>query len=47
VGQQRDADSAIAATARVHGVPLLTRNVKDLAIVEDLVDVRPVAGAAT
>lgn len=41
--RRRHADLAIAATARVHGVPLLTHNVKDFAIVEDLVDVRPVA----
>lgn len=41
--RRRHADLAIAATARVHAVPLLTHNVKDFAIVDDLVDVRPVA----
>lgn len=38
--RKRLADLAIAATANVHGVPLLTNNVKDLAIVADLVDVQ-------
>jgi predicted nucleic acid-binding protein len=33
-------DLAIAATANVHGVPLLSLNAKDFAIVSDLVDVR-------
>lgn len=41
--RRRHADLAIAATARVHGVPLLTHNVKDFAIVDDLIDVRAVA----
>ncbi len=36
--RKRLADLAIAATANVHGVPLLTHNVKDLAILADLVD---------
>ncbi len=36
--RKRLADLAIAATANVHRVPLLTNNVKDLAIVADLVD---------
>lgn len=40
--RRRHADLAIAATAIVHGVPLLTHNMKDFAIVDDLVDVRPV-----
>lgn len=40
--RRRHADLTIAATARVHGVPLLTHNIKDFAIVDDLVDVRPV-----
>jgi toxin FitB len=31
---------AIAATANVHRVPLLTFNAKDFALIEDLVDVR-------
>jgi toxin FitB len=39
--RRRALDLAIAATANVHGVPLLTRNAKDFKIVEDLVDVRP------
>lgn len=38
--RRRAFDLAIAATASVHGVPLLTLNVKDFKIVEDLVDVR-------
>lgn len=38
--RRRAADLAIAATARVHGVPLMTANAKDFAIVDDLVDVR-------
>ena len=36
----RQADLAIAATARVHGATLLTHNLKDFKIIEDLVDVR-------
>ena len=40
--RRRHADLAIAATARVYGVPLLTHNVKDFTIVEDLVDVRAI-----
>ena len=31
---------AIAATANVHGVPLLTLNVSDFTLIDDLVDVR-------
>ncbi len=34
------ADLAIAATAKVHGALLLTANVKDLKIIEDLVEYR-------
>jgi predicted nucleic acid-binding protein len=30
----------IAATANVHGVPLLTYNIKDFSLIEDLVDAR-------
>jgi len=37
-------DLAIAATANVHQVPLLTRDREDLRIVEDLVDVREPGG---
>ncbi len=33
-------DLAIAATANVHNVPLLTENIADLAIIADLVDTR-------
>lgn len=38
--RRRALDLAIAATANVHGVPLLTYNAKDFQIVDDLVDVR-------
>jgi toxin FitB len=38
--RRRAFDLAIAATANVQGVPLLTYNAKDFKIVEDLVDVR-------
>jgi predicted nucleic acid-binding protein len=38
--RRRALDLAIAATAIAHGVPLLTYNVKDFKIIEDLVDVR-------
>ena len=38
--RRRALDLAIAATANVHGVPLLTYNVKDFKIIDDLVDVR-------
>lgn len=31
-------DLVIAATANVHGVPLLTRNPQDLAVIADLVE---------
>jgi len=34
-------DLAIAATANVHKVPLLTENVGDFQIIRDLVDARP------
>lgn len=33
-------DLAIAATANVHGVPLLTNDVADLVIIEDLVELK-------
>lgn len=36
----RNSDLAIAATANVHDSVLLTHNIKDFKIVEDLVDVR-------
>jgi toxin FitB len=38
--RRRVMDLAIAATANVHRVPLLTRDAKDFAVVHDLVDVR-------
>ncbi len=38
--RKRMADLAIAATANVHGAALLTHNVKDFKIIEDLVKVR-------
>jgi toxin FitB len=38
--RRRALDLAIAATANVHGVPLLTYNTKDFQIIEDIVDVR-------
>lgn len=38
--RRRAIDLAIAATANVHTVPLLTANVADFAIVDDLVDVQ-------
>lgn len=38
--RRRALDLAIAATASVHGVPLMTYNVKDFKIIEDLIDVR-------
>ncbi len=38
--RRRQIDLAIAATARVEGVPLLTENIGDFQIIDDLVDVR-------
>jgi toxin FitB len=38
--RRRAFDLAIAATANVHGVPLLTSNAADFKLIEDLVDVR-------
>lgn len=38
--RRRAVDLAIAATANVHGVPLLTHNTADFAIIADLVDAR-------
>jgi predicted nucleic acid-binding protein len=37
--RRRSADLAIAATANVHGATLLTHNLKDFAIISDLVSV--------
>jgi predicted nucleic acid-binding protein len=38
--RRRAIDLAIAATANVHAVPLLTADTADLAIIDDLVDVQ-------
>jgi predicted nucleic acid-binding protein len=38
--RKRLTDLAIAATANGHGTPLITHNLKDFKIVEDLIDVR-------
>ncbi len=38
--RRRAFDLAIAATANVHGVPLLTLNVSDFKLIDDLVEVR-------
>ena len=38
--RRRAFDLAIAATASVRGIPLITRNGKDLKIIDDLVDLR-------
>ncbi len=38
--RRRAIDLAIAATANVHGVPLLTHDVGEFAIIENLTDVR-------
>jgi toxin FitB len=40
--RRRSLDLVIAATANVYGVPLLTRNAADLALIADLVQVRDV-----
>lgn len=42
--RRRSADLAIAATANVHDVVLITHNLGDFALVEDLVRVRAPAG---
>lgn len=43
--RRRTADLAIAATANVHRAVLLTNNLKDFAIIDDLVDARsPASG---
>ncbi len=39
--RRRSIDLAIAATANIHGVPLLTADTADLTIIEDLVTLRP------
>lgn len=38
--RRRAFDLAIAATANVHGVPLLTLNADDFKLIDDLVDIR-------
>ncbi|MHB8289296.1 MAG: PIN domain-containing protein [Acidimicrobiales bacterium] len=38
--RRRQIDLAIAATAQVEGVPLLTENVGDFQIIDDLIDAR-------
>lgn len=38
--RRRAVDLVIAATANAHGVALLTHNVKDFRVIEDLLDVR-------
>jgi toxin FitB len=38
--RRRAVDLVIAATANVHGVPLLTRNARDFSLVADLVETR-------
>jgi predicted nucleic acid-binding protein len=38
--RRRAVDLAIAATANIHGVPLLTQNAGDFSIIGDLADVR-------
>ena len=38
--RRRQIDLAIAATAQVEGVPLLTRNIGDFQIIDDLIDAR-------
>jgi predicted nucleic acid-binding protein len=37
--RRRAMDLAIAATANAHAVPLATRNAKDLAVIDDLVEI--------
>jgi hypothetical protein len=39
--RRRAADLVIAATANVHGVPLLTHDAKHFTLIDDLVDVLP------
>jgi predicted nucleic acid-binding protein len=44
--RRRTVDLVIAATANVHGVPLLTHNIRDFQIISDLVDVRHTSDGA-
>jgi hypothetical protein len=41
--RRRMTDLVIAATANVHGVPLLTRNAQDLTVIADLVELSPLS----
>lgn len=41
--RRRAIDLAIAATANVNGVPLLMHNVRDLRVLDDLIDVRSIS----
>lgn len=45
--RRRAIDLAIAATANVHGVPLLTADTADLAIIDDLVEVQALSGGSS
>jgi toxin FitB len=42
--RRRAIDLAIAATANVHGVPLLTHNTSDFQVISDLTDARAPSG---
>src|SRR5918999_4635018 len=42
--RRRAMDLAIAATANVHGVPLLTLDTDDFKLIDDLVEIRPPRG---
>jgi predicted nucleic acid-binding protein len=44
--RRRPVDLVIAATANVHGVPLLTHNIRDFQIISDLVDARHTSDGA-
>jgi predicted nucleic acid-binding protein len=45
--RRRAIDLAIAATANVHGVPLLTHNAGDFRIISDLTDAHDASGTST
>jgi len=45
--RRRAIDLAIAATANIHGVPLLTADTADLAIIDDLVEVLALSGGSS
>jgi predicted nucleic acid-binding protein len=42
--RRRQIDLAIAATAHVEGVPLITENISDFQIIDDMVDARRLSG---